>query len=71
MSVQQFNAPQILGQPSNARSYHTRHCRQIRRSDGTPKTATQSLIQWHGLEECQYCSGEYETTGAIGGLTND
>jgi len=29
-----------------------------------PKEASKSLIEWHGLEECKYCSGVYEPDGA-------
>jgi len=56
--------PRLLGQPSNAYSYHTRECRVVKMSKHEPKEASKSLIEWHGLEECKYCSGVYEPDGA-------
>jgi len=59
-----YETPRLLGQPSKAHSYHTRECRTIKMSKHEPKKATKSLIEWHGLEECDYCSGVYEPDGA-------
>jgi len=57
-----YDTPQLLGQPSNAKSFHTQECRTVRKSPNDPKEASQSLIEWHGLDECTYCSGEYTAT---------
>ena len=54
-----YETPRLLGQPSNAHSYHTQECRTVRASSSDPKEASVSLIEWHGLEECEYCSGTH------------
>lgn len=61
----------VLGQPSNAHTYHTTddpaQCRKIQQSLNDPRPASESLVEWHDLPECQYCSGEYEpwSKGAV------
>ena len=60
----EFETPKILGPPRKAHSYHTRHCRTLTNSDESNlREATQSLIDWHELDECRFCSREYEPTG--------
>jgi len=57
-----YETPRLLGQPSKVDSYHTQKCRTIRKSPNEPKEVSQSLIEWHGFDECEYCSGKYTPT---------
>ena len=54
----------VLGQPSNAHTFHStdnpEQCRKLEQSKNTPRPVSQSLVDWHDLEECEYCSGDYE-----------
>jgi len=54
--TERYETPRLLGQPSNAHSYHTRKCRTVKMSKHEPEEASQTLIEWHGLEECKYCN---------------
>ena len=66
-----YDGPRLLGQPGNAHSYHTKECRVVRGSENEPKEASQSLIEWHELEECEYCSGVYRPVGKTGTVVAD
>jgi len=57
--VSEYDNPRLTCQPSNALSYHTEECRTIRMADKN-RAVSWSLIEWHDLEECEYCAGTYE-----------
>jgi len=67
--MSEYNQPHLASRPSNARSYHTEECRTIKMSD-TNRAVGWSIVDWHNLEECEYCAGTYENyTG--GGVKAD
>jgi len=59
----EYDNPRLTSQPSNALSYHTEECQKVKSSKNTVREATENMIEWHELEECEYCAGTYEASG--------
>ena len=58
MSVRQGEA--VLTIRTSSDSYHTTACRNVRK-DSNLAERSWGYVETHELEECQYCSGEWET----------
>jgi len=59
----EYDTPKVLCQPSNALAYHTKECQKVKSSKNTVRDATENMIEWHDLPECQYCAGTYQAGG--------
>jgi len=58
-----YDQPHVIGQPGNARCYHTEPCRSVQKANKEPTPTPQRTVEWHDLEECAYCAGEWEGHG--------
>ena len=59
MSDELPEPPFIASTLSYADVYHTTRCRSVARVDGgAVDSVSESAIEWHGLEHCQFCAGE-------------
>ena len=56
--------PVVIGATSKAATYHTADCQHVERTpDRRIKQATESQIEWHGLDECGLCQRIREVRG--------
>ena len=53
----------VAVRPAKAGCYHTtddpEQCRTIKQKDGEVREVSDAAVEWHELEECQHCSGEF------------
>lgn len=55
------NPPVAVTRPHRAASYHTHNCRLVAHSDDEDirNDLTWDNVEWHELDHCPYCSGEW------------
>lgn len=56
------NAPVAVTRPHRASSYHDHYCRLVKHTDDEEirDDLTWENVEWHELDHCPYCSGEWD-----------